>query len=64
MSTIADHLAKFERAFGDETVIDHLLADFDGQLPNINAARRPLATVFNAAPFLRDCAARDLFVVR
>ena len=60
MSTIADHLAKFERAFGDETVIDHLLADFDGQLPNINAARRPLATVFNAAPFLRDCAARDL----
>lgn len=60
MTSLASHLQTFKKQFGDGDAFGDILAGAKTPLKNLKSCQSSLQSVFNAAPFLRDCASANL----
>ncbi|MGJ8528454.1 bifunctional [glutamine synthetase] adenylyltransferase/[glutamine synthetase]-adenylyl-L-tyrosine phosphorylase [Maritalea sp.] len=60
MSSLANHLQSFEKTYGDNSAFDELLTQSDQTLKNLQSCKSGLVPIFNAAPYLLDCARFNL----
>jgi len=60
MKSLASHLQAFDKRFGNDTALSDFLANDQTVFANINTVQDSIASILNAAPFLRECARANL----